>query len=188
VKKTIKILLAVSAIVCVLQTPSFSALAVAVAVHELGHVITARLLNVNLTKLRWGIFGFRLNYEKYNLSLFLECAVCAGGSVFGLLCAEAVRLSPLVKNDTCAYFIIVSVSLSLFNLLPIHGLDGGAITERILESFLLPDSSYKASKAISIVFSVLFWCIAVRIQLRHEPALPILVLSIYLLLTSLKEK
>lgn len=171
-------------ILCAVRIPSLIALTLAVAVHEFGHILTAKALGINLTKVKGRLFGLRMTYGNFGGNLIKELAVSAAGSIFGFMSAAVVYLTPLFTYDSCFYFAMVSWVLSVFNLLPIRTLDGGAIAEAILDRITLPDRSQRILNLLSVIFSVLFWCAAVRIQLRNGPQLSILLIAVYLLCSS----
>lgn len=159
----------------------------AALIHELGHIIVAKTLGVKITSTNSSILGFRIKYSQHDLSLAKECAVCAAGSIAGMTTAFIIVITPLIHYDICLYYAVLSFSLAVINLLPIRGLDGGAIIMRILDKIMLPDRSYAVMTVLSVAFSVLFWVIAVRIQLRHETNLSLLVIAVYFLLNSIRQ-
>ena len=152
----------------------------AVLIHELGHILAARLVKTPISSLSCGIHGFSMTFDFSSLSWRKECFVILSGSMTGLIAASAVR----GFGDGLAYFAQVSSVLSLLNLLPVRGLDGGEALFCILNRFLLPHRSDGIAKAVSWCTAVLFWLCAVWIQLRVHPNLSLLAASVYLLLRS----
>jgi membrane-associated protease RseP (regulator of RpoE activity) len=152
-------------------------LVLAVLIHELGHILAARLVRAPLASFSCGLHGFSMAFDFTSLSFGKECFVLLAGSGLGLTAAALA----LGQRDSFAYFSAVSAALSLLNLLPIRGLDGGAALSCVLDHFLLPDRSYKIAKMISWCAALFFWLSAVWIQLRIHPNLSLLAASFYFL-------
>lgn len=104
-----------------LQWKEATALFVAAAVHEMGHVLAFSLFGDHMNGVRFTFSGPVLLYEQPNSGRVIFCIALAGPAA-GLLAAFVFRTAwPL-----CAK---VSLLLSFFNLLPVLPLDGGrAIT------------------------------------------------------------
>lgn len=152
-------------------------LVLAVLIHELGHILAARLVKAPLSSFSCGIHGFSLAFDFTSLSFGKECFVLLSGSGLGLIAASLA----MGLRDSFAYFSAVSAVMALLNLLPIRGLDGGTALSCVLGHFLLPDRSYKITKGISWCAALFFWGCAVWIQLRIHPNLSLLAASFYFL-------
>ncbi len=150
--------------------------AAAVLVHEMGHVVAARLLGVRLGGLRLSIFGARLGLGGV-LSYRRELLIAAAGPAVNLVCA-GVLLLPLWRGGggaLAAYlggeaagtaFASASVGLALLNLLPVRTLDGG----RILSCLLAPRFGPTVAEAVIMAGTALclggLWCFSVYALLR----------------------
>ncbi len=155
----------------------------AVLIHEMGHILAARLVKAPITSLSVGVHGFSMAFDFTALSYGKECFVILSGSVTGLLTAAiAYGIS-----DSLAYFSLVSAVMALLNLLPIRGLDGGEALSCILGCFFLPDRSCRICKAVSWIAAVMFWLAVIWIQLRIHPNLSLLAASFYFLWRSLSD-
>lgn len=149
----------------------------AVLIHELGHILAARLVRAPLTSFKVGLHGFSMAFDFTSLSYGKECFVLLSGSGFGLLTAALF----LRTDGILACFSAVSAVMALINLLPIRGLDGGAVLFCVLDRFLLPHRSWRIAKAVSWTAAVLFWLAVVWIELRIRPNLSLLTASFYFL-------
>ena len=131
----------------------------AVAVHEGGHLLAAILCGVPIKRLRAGvgILGFRLS-----IAYGRELCVLLAGSGAGLL---AAWISHLCGWENGVFF---HLTLSGCNLLPIHGLDGGAAVETVLSLWLLPDTACRIARALSFCTVVALWIAVLWICLRVE--------------------
>jgi len=155
-------------------------LVLAVLIHEGGHILAARLAKAPLTAFTAGPQGFSLAFDFSALSYGRECFVLLSGSAAGLL---ASALAFAIDRDA-AYFSAVSAVLSLVNLLPVKGLDGGAALSCVLSCFLLPDTVCRITGAVSLTAALLFWMAAVWIQLRIHVNLSLLAAALYFILRS----
>ena len=99
---------------------SFLSVALCVAVHECAHLITAKLQRVRTRELEIG--GAQIKTAGVFPSYRAEWLVAAAGPAASLLLALALAPvpTPFAYNTTRT-----SLSLALFNLLPVEGFDGG---------------------------------------------------------------
>ena len=154
----------------------FSAILAAALVHELGHVIVATLLGAGLKLYRTEISGVSLKYDFTRISPLREAAVCLAGPALGI----AVFLISY-RNGSTSHFAGASAALSLFNLLPVSYLDGGCPLSAALSMILSPDTVWRISRILSVLFTVLLWCAAVFLMLRTNGDISAFAVSIYLL-------
>lgn len=160
----------------------------AVLIHELGHLTAAKLLGARVLSVKASPLGMRIKYSQLSLSPLSECIMCAAGSLTGIICSLIVLIPVLSECDNVIRFSVFSLGFSIANMLPIRGLDGGSIAEIILNSLLYPEKAEKILYGISSVTTLLFYVLAVRIQLRIGINLPMIILSIYLVLSTIKGK
>ena len=156
----------------------------AALVHELGHIAVARLCGTPIRRLRLDLFGARMDLGGW-MSYRREMAVAAGGPAVGLLACMAVW--PLASNaagkyaESCALFVLASLTLSLLNLLPVATLDGG----RMLRCFLCGVVGERVADAVLRVTSTLvvgtLWLLSVYALLRTGEMLTIFAFSLCLL-------
>ena len=101
---------------------SFLSVALCVAVHECAHLITAKLQRVRVRTLELDIGGAQIKTAGVFPSYRAEWLVAAAGPAASLLLALALAPvpTPFAYNTTRT-----SLSLALFNLLPVEGFDGG---------------------------------------------------------------
>jgi Zn-dependent protease len=111
-------------------------LAVAVALHELGHVLAMRIFGYkNVRMLFLPLFGGLATGEPRELDATRNALVSLAGPVLGLLTALfAGGLSLFIHQPWLIHFAWVSLILNAFNLLPLVPLDGGQFTNDALFS------------------------------------------------------
>lgn len=108
-------------------------------IHELGHIIMAKILKLHVEKIEMLPFGFQAtingtNYRKSNV----ELAVAIAGPL--MFFVNKILLNFLLKIDFLSYVAKVNASeanmlILIFNLLPIYPLDGSVILKCIFDKF-----------------------------------------------------
>lgn len=152
------------------------ATALAMLLHELGHLLAAHMLHIKIKKLSFDVFGAKImtsgvySYEK-------EAWLAIGGPLCSLLLA--VLLFPF-KGTFPLTLAATSLSLGIFNLLPIEGFDGGRVLHAILTRKL--SSAHAAGVlAISSYLSLfLLFLLASCVLLRFGESLSLAVLCAHL--------
>ncbi len=104
-------------LVLVLPLSWVLAWALAMGIHEMGHLLALRLCHVRVHSLVLGPFGAKIESEP--MTAFQELICAAAGPLAGALLILAGRWVPLA-----ALFALVQTG---FNLLPFGDLDGGRI-------------------------------------------------------------
>lgn len=156
----------------------FSLLA-ALALHEAGHLTVAAILGLGRPFVCLSATGIRLLYPRRG-SFGASLVLCLSGSLFGL----AFAFVPAFSEG----FRIISLGLSLINLLPVSCLDGGGALLLVLESFMLPDRAYRISRVISLIAVMTLFCICAAVQLKAGPNLTLLAVTVYITVSVLCER
>lgn len=154
-----------------LSSPEPVALLLAVAIHELAHIITARLFGWKGGGARlWGV-GFKICY--YGLhSTISRIGVSLSGCAVGI----ALYFIPFFDRELRLY----SLGLSLLNLLPITGLDGGEAFIAAAEALAAPGWAYFTFRALSFAFAAVLWVICTAVQLKAGPNVTLLAVTLFL--------
>lgn len=158
-------------------------LLLAVSIHELGHLAAAKLSGVRNVSFALKSLGGVLSFDFSHTSFVSEIIVHLSGSVCGLISAAAAYA---VFHESAIFFVGVSVSLSIVNLLPITGFDGGGILFSFLSIFLLPDDSYKICGIVSFVTSALLWAAVIWTELKLSVNLGLLCSTITVFLSQFR--
>ena len=103
--------------------------AVAVAVHEAGHILAIRALGGRIESLRLTGVGAVLRTRRAGLCSYREeCLVALAGPLASLLLALGAGTWARVFGGADAYLLTgISLALGVFNLLPAGPLDGGRV-------------------------------------------------------------
>lgn len=164
--------------IALIITHSFEALAcfLAAFIHELGHIIAARISDVNFREMRLTPFGASLIPSSTMGSFSDEIFICAAGPAINLLCALLVSFIP-ASCDLLDLFILSSLFLGILNLLPISSFDGGRILFSIIEaksSFLFARKIVYVSSFI-LIFSL--WTLSLYLLIKTASSLSLFVFS-----------
>ncbi len=148
------------------QAPYFLPTLLAIALHELGHILFAFLLKIKIKCFHLSLLGARLEIVG-EISYKKELLLALGGPLFGVL-GFAFSISPALNYEleSLLNFSVISLILALFNLLPLESLDGG----RMLKCTLCLCFKLKtANKIMSLAcFLTLFtlWMFSVYVMLK----------------------
>ena len=126
----------------------FFATLLAAALHECGHLLAARVLGIRLRLLELDIPGARLTLAGALPSYAAEGWLAAAGPFASFLLAFCI--SPLNGAFFNALFAS-TLSLGLFNLLPVADFDGG----RVLAALLAPRLGQQVTNTVCLTASYL---------------------------------
>ncbi len=131
----------------------------AVAVHELGHFLTAKRLGYALSRFSLSPYGVALSYFQQNLDFHHEIKIALAGPfaniLSGFLTVGVWWLFPNVYVFTSS-FVEISVILALLNLLPAYPLDGGRVFVATFSQFCDEKRAKKITILNNVVLSVFF--------------------------------
>lgn len=168
-----------------LDAPFVLPLTAAVAIHETGHLLCAAFLKVKITGIRISMLGARIDVDPSSLSYGREFALALCGPLAGII--GHLILYPLSSpsSSLSSYFFnlsAISLTLSLFNLLPVDSLDGGRMLRCALSRFFSPDLADRAMKLFTFASLLLLWLISVYMMLKIVSGLPLFIFSAILFL------
>ena len=152
---------------------------IAALLHELGHLLAARLLKIPLGELRLGFLGARIEVRGRMLSYGEEWLLCAAGPLTSLAFAAAGSLFWQVWQAS-RLFSCASLVLGILNLLPIRTFDGGRMLECLLSACLGERALETVMRLCSFSFLLALWGISVYFLLRAGDGLSMLCFSMSL--------
>ena len=148
-------------------------------IHELGHLIFAKIMKARVKHFSAGGFRLCISYDCSNIPYWKELFVCLGGIIFNLTATLVGAFLP--KTEDIAFFITCNLSLGLMNLYPVGILDGGGALKSILLMLTDEDKSEKIAKGVSAIAIILLWLISIYLQLVFSSNISLLFISILLL-------
>lgn len=147
----------------------------AAALHELSHILAARVLGVKLSYLRLDIFGAAIGISGEISSYKKEAAVALAGPLANLIlfCLSLPFLDE--NNGFLSLFASASLFLGLLNLLPVKELDGGRVLFSALASVLSLRAAQRAVGVTSFLFIFALWSLSVYLLLRLGASLSLFI-------------
>ena len=184
-KTSLKIRLSFSGAIMVLAlflTHSYISLAalLAAALHELGHIVAAKVCGIPLDELKLGIFGASLTSKALLCSYKKEIILCLAGPLVNLTSALLVLPFYNTENGFSSLFISASLFLGILNLLPIYEFDGGRILFCMLSLRLSLKTSTKIIRTSSFILIFSLWCLSVYLLLRLSSSVALFIFSLSL--------
>ena len=143
--------------------------ALAIIIHELGHILTSIFLKVQIKCIRTSILGARLEMDG-DISYLDEMLIAFAGPFLGF-CAFLFTFYYAQHSQQIMTFSIISLSLSIFNLFPIDTLDGGRIIKCLLFYLFPLSKAEKIMRIISFFTLFFFWLTSVYIMLKLSSGL-----------------
>lgn len=133
-----------------------------VMLHELSHIIIARIIGCKFNNIELHIFGVKaelLELEEFNDKKKL--LIYVAGPLFNII---MVGVLFLIGYKIDSYIINQSISLNLglaiFNLLPAYPLDGSRIYEILLSKKILYKKAQKIMSTVSYIVAAIFLVIS----------------------------
>lgn len=151
-----------------------------IIIHEIGHILAAKIFNWKINKINILPFGGNINFDiKLNESIKKEAIVIVMGPIFQIIGTIILINLPFISYKEIIEIKNISYSLILFNLLPIVPLDGSKLLFLGLNNI----TSYKKSHLyliyISIIISVLVIIINNYLNFTFQIILFFLIYKIY---------
>ena len=162
-----------------LSNPSLSVPALlAAAIHELGHILAAKRMNIRLKELKLGIFGAGLLPQCASLSYGQEILLCLAGPLANGATVFLLHVLGLASTSSfCSVLCFASIALGGLNLLPVRDFDGGRMLGACLSLWFSPSVSERILTVLSFLLVWLLWGLSLYFLLRTSASLSLFVFS-----------
>ena len=150
----------------------------AALLHELGHIAAMLICGVNIERITVYPFGFDIRTSSHVKSYKHELLIKSAGILINI--TVLLICVPFTDSLYISFFMMSNTVLALLNILPVSSLDGGGMLECLLLMYINPPAVIKIMKAVSFVFIVILWIIAVYILFYTNYNFSLLILCIYL--------
>lgn len=164
-------------------TPHLFELLCAIILHEVGHLIFAFILKLKIKAISLSLLGARIETDS-ELSYGEEFLFALGGPLFSFL-GFALTMPWALKNESSPLsqkfllpFALICACLLIFNLLPLHSLDGGRMLSSFAFSVFSFSSASKIMRALNFLTLLSLWLFSVYMILRISQGLPMFVFCI----------
>ena len=152
----------------------------AIALHEMGHLFVAKLLKIRIKSFNLSILGARIQTENI-LSYTDEFLLASGGPFFGLM-GFLFSFPLIMQNQSYPFiasfllpFAIISLCLTIFNLIPLNTLDGGRMLFCLLCHLFSLHFALKILRLTSFFTLFAFWIFSVYMMIKISAGLSMLV-------------
>lgn len=146
--------------------------------HELGHFLVAKINNLNPKKIIIYPFGgLTIINNLINTKIIKELMVAISGIIFQTIYYLIITIlyqNNLIREYIFNIFTKYHYSILIFNILPIHPLDGSKILTLLLSKFL----PYKLVTKLNIIISIITGIIILYINYYTFNYTTILIISI----------
>ena len=147
--------------ICVILgiTSGFVRCAVAVSIHELGHLLMMIKLGFLPEKIKISAFEIKIfDSKRQSRSEKQNFFIIFSGPAVNFICFIPFYLLYLLGNENFLPFALANLSVGLFNSLPVLSLDGGQIIFILLKRRLNPA---RAEKIVDIITLITIFPLAV---------------------------
>lgn len=140
--------------------------------HEAGHLLVMTASKCPPVSMDFFPFSIDVKKPKNPLPLVFELAIHMGGIAANfVICFLGFLFFSRCKSDRLFVFSVSNLSVGLFNLLPVSGLDGGNFLCCLLNS-TCPRLSHKICKTVSVGTLSLLFALSAFLAIRfYNPAL-----------------
>ncbi len=157
----------------------------AVAAHELGHLLAMRWLKSAPNEVRLSVYGVTVFKSPYALPK-QELLVAAAGPFCNLLLAVLLwGAYALWGVERVGVFALIHLVVAAFNLLPAQGLDGGTLLLAALQGLLGQPKGQKLFSVVAILFAGVVAAGGVTLLFVGSGNLSLLCIGVYLLILNI---
>ena len=165
-------------------------------IHELGHVLVARIVGNKLLKFKIMPLGFSIflqtNIEDYNkkikkgnMYVLKNLIISIAGPITNIiifLVAFFLPIELMIKEKV----IYINAIIAIFNLIPMYPLDGSKILQNALKLFCSNKESYKYTNIVANATLIIF-TIFCSVFILYAKNIAIVAILIYLWYINIKE-
>lgn len=161
--------------------------------HEIGHLLAARLLNIPIREISISVGGAKIYPRSYAHSYISEIVMCSAGPAVNAMTAVFAALigntldpasescAPYTDMSFLSYIFIFSILQLLLNMLPIKDLDGGRIIHCLISQLFSQRAGKQVIFVTTILFSLLMWTASVYFMIRNGGGISLFVFSLCML-------
>lgn len=157
------------------------------ALHEMGHICALLLFGSYPDEINFGIFGVRIQQNRYILSDCRQALVILCGPLVNIILFALFLLADFICESR--FFLMISavnLVLGVFNLLPVLPLDGGRILLAVLDFLMSEKTAYKIMRIICIVVLLVLLFGGILLAAKTKPNISLLATVMYISILCVK--
>ena len=162
-----------------------------VLIHEISHLITAIILNVDVKSIEILPFGMTLRLDSFVVRTpKKEIAIAISGPLSNVIMLVMSEFF-IVKhgaNLNLLIFVVVNWSVLLLNLFPIPPLDGGRVLRALVIKYAGIMTSAKIIRKISCVFLIIIWTMGIFLVIYTKGNPSLCIIGAFLVFSLVEEK
>ena len=162
-----------------------------VLIHEIAHLLTALVLNVEVKSIAILPFGMALRIDSFVVRTpKKEILIALSGplsNVVMIILAEIFLLNH-DANLNLLTFVVVNWSVLLLNLVPVPPLDGGRVVRALVIKYSGIMASAKIIRKISCIFLVIVWVMGIFLVILTKGNPSLCIIGAFLLFSLFEEK
>ena len=160
----------------------------AVFIHECGHLLAMWAADCQPKAIRLIPTSVQI-VRGFSPKRYGETAIAACGPAANIIVFFSLFINYTMFESVQSFnFAILNLVIAIFNLLPVHGLDGGILLTAVISKFT---NIYKAEsivKIITVVFAVVIFLLGVYLWVSGTVNISIFIVAIYLAVCGLVKK
>lgn len=129
---------------------------ISMTIHEVAHLIAALSIGLLPEKLKFQPYGVNLTLKNKIIYSFSDEVILYLSGPFSNIILALLCMLIFGRGKTSDYFYICNILLFFMNILPVKPLDGGVLFEKTLMRFYGIKGCKKITRAVSLVFFILF--------------------------------
>ena len=170
-----------SVMVFFLDTSSFFAALLAVAVHEAAHLSAMSLFGLHADKIALTSGGINITYDGKYTPYFYDILIALAGPMANILCTSlSAAAYSKTGSDFAAEMTVFNTALCVFNLLPVKYFDGGRIIYSILAAIIDPITAEKIIEVFTVFFAVMIFFFGVYLFYKTKYNFTMLIAALWL--------
>lgn len=162
-----------------------------VLIHEIAHLLTALVLNVDVKSIEILPFGMTLRLDSFVVRTpKKEIAIALSGPLSNIvmLVLSEIFMKKYGAKLNLLIFTVVNWSVLLLNLFPIPPLDGGRVLRALVIKYAGIMTSAKIIKKISCVFLIIIWTAGIFLVIYTKGNPSLCIIGAFLIFSLVEEK
>ena len=152
--------------------------------HELGHIISVKILRVPIYEINFGAMSIDIpkpplyHRKSFNHKMVI---ILSGSGLNFLIFMFFAGIYIITGKEFMALIAFQSLVIGVINILPIESLDGGEALNLVLHRYFSRESSKKISNILSLIFLVAVSFLGVFLVIKARHNISIIMFVIYLI-------